>query len=768
VGLPVLATQALARGPSPSFDLPAGTLGHALGILSQEARTNIGTSDPDLAMVNVPAIHGAHSVTATLDRLLAGSGAVASRTPSGGWHVAWRPVQAASHAVAMTDVASTIVVTGSKRSTPLTLYPGSVFILSGDALAPAGALPDSNALADRLTSVASTHFGAGRDKLFIRGMADTGFTGPSQSTTGQYLDDTRLTYNAPDPDLRLYDVASIEVLEGPQGTLYGAGSLGGVVRVVTVRPQIGAFTASAAGGVSTTAHGDADGDLSAVVNVPLAGSAALRLVGYGIRDGGYIDNPMLGRSNINGVTTVGGRAGLRIDLGNWTVDLGTTIQSIHGDDAQWTDGGLPKLTRASPERLPYSSDYALADLTIAREWDGLRLVSSTGFTRQALVERYDATSGGLATMVRQHDRTSMLANETRLSRRGIDGAEWVLGLSLLDNRSLLGRIGADGDGGTTPRERATNHVSEATLFGEAGFPILAGMVATAGLRLTAARVHGDADAYIEASTIPIFGSPIGGRGTHVETHALPSLGLSYQIMSGWLLFARYQRGFRPGGFGISSARARRFEGDHVGTVEIGSRFRRPGSRVDLSLSLAHTQWRHILAEVVTQGGDPVTENIGDGHIDAIEATMGWRPTNRLRFNGGAFLNYSRLTNADFESVVVTGSALPNVARVGVQAGIDFDVALSDTLRLTASANARYYGGSHVGAGPVLDAAQGRYVDDLVSVRVGSGRRGISVEATNLQDSTANRFAYGTPYLIFSSQATPPRPRTIRLRFDSRF
>jgi outer membrane receptor protein involved in Fe transport len=70
----------------------------------------------------------------------------------------------------------------------------------------------------------STQLGPGRNKLFIRGVADSSFTGPTQATVGQYLGDVRLNYNAPDPDLNLYDIARVEVVEGPQGTLYGAGS----------------------------------------------------------------------------------------------------------------------------------------------------------------------------------------------------------------------------------------------------------------------------------------------------------------------------------------------------------------------------------------------------------------------------------------------------------------------------------------------------------------------------------------------------------------
>lgn len=768
--LPIaLSLAAPAQAAPRPVDLPAGPLGRSLALLARQADADIGTIDAGLAAEPAPAVRGMLSARAALDRLLARSDSMAIRMPRGGWRIVRRPRDPGLPFRPFVTATSRdpIVVIGSKRATPFALYPGTAHILSPADLTPAGALPGSITLDQRIASVASTHFGPGRDKLFVRGMADSGFTGPSQSTTGQYLDDTRLTYNAPDPDLRLYDIAAIEVLEGPQGTLYGAGSLGGVVRVATVRPILDRFSASIAGGVATTAHGDPGGDLAGVLNLPLAhGDAALRLVGYGVRDGGYIDNPLLGRRDVNGVTTAGGRAALRIRAGDWTIDLGGAGQAIRGDDAQWADGDASPLTRRTAERLPYRNDYALGDLTMTRDWGGLHLVSANGITRQHLVQTFDATEYALPAMVRQRDRIAMLSSETRLSRRGSDGTGWVIGLSLLDNRSRLGRIGIDANGGTTPREALDNHVREITLFGEAGIAIGAGIVATPGLRLTAARVQGDAAAYIEASTIPIFGGPVSARGRHTEGHALPSLALSGQPVDGLLLFARYEQGFRPGGFGISSTRARSYGGDHVGTIEAGLRFRPRDGTLDLSLTLAHTHWRDILAEVVTQGGDPITENIGDGHIDAIEAEAGWRPMEGLRLDAGLFLNRSRLTDPAFDSVLVRGSALPNVARFGAQAGLDHRLALSDGLVLTTSVHARWHGGSHIGAGPVLDAAQGRYLDDDVTMRIGGTARGVSVEITNLQDSHANRFAFGTPYRLYDPQATPPRPRTIRIRFDA--
>src|SRR3546814_3502272 len=103
----------------------------------------------------------------------------------------------------------------------------------------------------------------------------------------------RLSYNAPDPDLRLYDIDNVEIIEGPQGTLYGEGTLGGIIRVVPKAPDPRAMTVQAIAGLSITQHGDQGGDIAAIANLPVGEDGhALSLVGYMLNDGGYIDNQL--------------------------------------------------------------------------------------------------------------------------------------------------------------------------------------------------------------------------------------------------------------------------------------------------------------------------------------------------------------------------------------------------------------------------------------------------------------------------------------------
>ena len=209
-------------------------------------------------------------------------------------------------------------------------------IVDGEELA-LGGIGGTEKITQRIATVSSTYLGSGRNKLFIRGIADSSFTGPTQATVGQYLGDMRLSYNAPDPDLRLSDLERVEVLEGPQGTLYGAGSLGGIIRLVPNMPELDRRDFRATVGGALTQHGAGSLDASATANVPLAAEkAALRITLDAASEGGYIDKPLLGSSDVNRTSIVAGRAIARLELApQWTVDVIGLAQSTHASDSQY-------------------------------------------------------------------------------------------------------------------------------------------------------------------------------------------------------------------------------------------------------------------------------------------------------------------------------------------------------------------------------------------------------------------------------------------------
>ena len=229
------------------IDIPASKLSQAIAELSRQAKVSIGMQG-GLPSRPTPAIHGEMTVQQALRLLLRGTGFVARRAGPTAWRIEQAPAiddtRSAQQVAASSPLPAPqpIVVTASKRDMALTDLPLAISV----ALLPSGesgTRDDTNSIAQAVEGLALTGAGPGRNRIFLRGIADSAFNGESQSTVAIVLDDARLTYAAPDPDIRLVDMERVEVLKGPQGSLYGTGALGGIYHLVSRRAQLDMLTA---------------------------------------------------------------------------------------------------------------------------------------------------------------------------------------------------------------------------------------------------------------------------------------------------------------------------------------------------------------------------------------------------------------------------------------------------------------------------------------------------------------------------------------------
>jgi len=797
----VLASAAPAQAADrQAISIAPGRLGEAAITLGRQTGVSIGMSDQSLAGLATGRVDGTLSVDAALKRLLKGTGATARRIDAATWRIertrrrpstATRP-RPVPVAPAPDQPPAEIIVTASKRDTPLPRYAGMVEALDNRAFTSGEAANGTATLLARIASLSSTHAGNGRNKLFIRAIADSGVAGPTQATTGQYLGDMRLNYAAPDPDLKLYDVGRVEVLEGPQGTLYGAGSLGGIIRIMPNAPNLGQFGGQVSAGLSAIQHGDPGGDLSATLNLPIvAEKLALRLVGYGVQEGGYIDDINRGKDDVNRVRTWGGRAALRFAPDeDWTIDLNGVYQHIDGDDAQYATRSVGRLERASAVSQPYFSDYLLGNVRIERQWDSLRFISSTGLVRNELAESYDATQpDGAPALFRQNNKVNIFSTENRLVRDLDNGLGWILGASYLQSTSEIHRsltsfgtanvqpevipgVPVYGMGLAAAATGVRNEVREATLFGEASFEPVKGLIATVGGRLTNSRLSGEAlDPVAALSSADLARAE--AQADRNETIFLPSASLLTDAIPAITLYAKFQQGFRPGGLAVDDQRVRRYQNDRISTVELGFRKGVPGrDAIALSANVAYTDWRDIQADVTDRIGLPTTANIGDGRIYTVEGRIVVRPTPALTLDGSFIYNDSRLSQpAQFlRALSYEGQSLslPNVANLGGRLAFDYRAPLANDLDLHLSGAARYVGKSRLGVGPILGQTQGDYVDTSLTASVRRGPVQYSLSLTNLLDSNGNRFSLGTPFDLRSDYYTPLRPRTVRIGMDFAF
>jgi outer membrane receptor protein involved in Fe transport len=681
-----------------------------------------------------------------------------------------------------------VLVVGARRPVSLTAYPGGIQIVTVDDPELAAAPRGSDALVARLPGLASTHLGPGRNKLFIRGIADSSFSGPTQATAGQYLGETRLNYNAPDPDLRLFDIDRVEILEGPQGTLYGAGSLGGVIRVMPNRPRTDAAGGMLSAGATASEHGDPGADLAGVLNLPLVeGRLGLRLVGYGVQDGGYIDDTGRKLDDVNRVRTYGGRAALRLETeSGWTFDAGASGQRIRGRDGQYADRGAPPLTRDSAIAQPFGSDYLLADLVVSKDWGRTRFTTAFGWVHHAIDEVYDSTVFDLPPQLyAQHTRVRLLSAESRLSGETERGISWVFGSSIISNESEQRRMAGPV---TAPEQLAgvRNGIEELALFGEASLPVTPTLTLTGGARFSQSRLSGASlDTPVQVLQ-PLFGE----KGSRKESAFLPSLALSWEARPRLLVFARYQESFRPGGLAFDSAVfltnaqgaptdrlvpltdmiIRRFRNDNLSSFEGGLRYGRSGAGAfDVSASFAYTRWNDIQADTVSLFGFPTTANIGDGRIWSFELRAGWRPLPGLSLEAAALFNDSRVTDPYPGIMIRPNFPLPNVADIGARGAVDYQFALGPDLDLRVGGSIRYVGKSVLGVGPILGDTQGDVTDISVGARLEHGPHAFTLNVTNLLDEAGNRFSLGSPFtLIENPQVTPLRPRSVRIGWQFAF
>jgi iron complex outermembrane receptor protein len=794
------------------ISIAGGRLGDAAIALGRQTGSSIGMSDQALAAIRVKSVRGRMTLDRALDRLLDGSGARAVQVAQGSWRIvraeksarqAPRPATAPAPMPVTEPESVDIIVTASKRDIPLPRYAGVVERVGGDLLTAQEASSGTATLLSRMASLSSTHVGSGRNKLFVRAIADSGFSGPTQATTGQYLSDMRLNYAAPDPDLRLYDIGGIEVLEGPQGTLYGAGSLGGIVRIMPNPPNLGQAGGQVSSGLSAVEHGDVGGDISATLNLPIvAEKLALRVVGYGVREAGYIDNVQSGRNDVNRTITYGGRAALRFAPNDdWTIDLNGVYQRIDGRDAQYASRSVGNLDRASSIAQPYDADYLLGNIRIEKQWDDLRFVSSTGYVRHVLSESYDATQpDGVPALFRQRSQVDIFSTENRLVRDLDNGLGWILGASFLQSTSDISRsltypgsvpimlvpgttepvavvsvipgVPALGFGQRAPTTGVHNEVREATLFGEASFEPIRGVIATLGGRLTLSRLEGQAIDPIETLSSADL-ARAEAQADRSETMFLPSFSLLTDRLAGVTLYARFQQGFRPGGLAVDDQHIQRFRNDRMSTVEVGVRKGAAGrDPLAFALNAAYTDWRDIQADVTDRLGLPTTANIGDGRIYTLEGRVAVRPVAALTLDGSVIYNDSRLSQpATFLRTLNyqgTSLSLPNVANLGGRIAADYRLPVGDTGQLRVSASARYVGKSRLGVGPTFGQEQGDYVDTALSATLRQGAVDYTLSLTNLLDTTGNRFALGTPFNLMADYFTPLRPRTLRVGVDFAF
>lgn len=753
-----------------AISVPATTLDKALTTLAYETNAEIISTEDGLGLIRTLPLRGSMAVREALARLLAHTGYRALPIEGGGFRVI-RTVAAVAVAapvrrrstprIAAIDPAD-IVVTASKQRVPLLRYPGSLTSIVAAPPLSAGGAGDMTDVAAGTPVLQSTQLGAGRNKVFIRGIADSSFNGASQSTASIYLDDVQLNYSGPDPGLRLYDMRNIDVMEGPQGTLYGAGAIGGVIRLTSNPVDLAGYHASMADGVTVTRSGAPGFDIAAMVNAPLkTDTIGIRAVGYRVRDGGYIDDRGRGLSNVNRTDTVGGRLALRIDPGDgWRIEMSGAGQQIDARDGQYAELSQGQLARSSLIAQPFHNRLGFGRLVVTRDWsNGLKLVSASGVAALDTVEIFDASAIAPPSQVPliydSRNSKLLLTQETRLSRSLDGGGSWVAGFALLSNRDVLSRL-LGSPGSEASIIGVTNVTRAASVFAEATMALRPSLSITLGARATVARIDG------EPSSKPRSDAFVKGRSTR---RIDPTVAISWVIAPQTAAFARFQSGYRTGGVAVARGigRVADYNADSITVGEIGIRRLHEGpTGLTFSGSFSVAHWTGAQADLINRRGQPYTVNLGDSRINSLEGSVGWTPLRGLNATGSFLYSRYSARGAIADLATRPPRRLPETPSFSARGGLSYQWT-ADTVTFRTQGGLGYVGRSMLGTGDALDANQADYaVLDLSGV-VKWRNVEVSLAVANATGATANRFAFGNPFsLAARDQTTPLRPLNTRL------
>jgi iron complex outermembrane receptor protein len=345
-----------------------------------------------------------------------------------------------------------VVVTAQKREENLQKVPLSITALGTERLENLQ-IEEFRDFARFLPSVSFQTLGPGTTTVYMRGVAsgeNTNHSGPLPSV-GVYLDEQPITTITGALDIQVYDIARVEALAGPQGTLYGASSQAGTIRIITNKPDPSEFSASYDLSLQAVKDGDPGYLGQGFVNIPLSERAAIRLVAWARHDGGFIDNvpgtrtyPSFGtisnaaiaEDDYNDVDTIGARAALKIDLNDsWTI-----TPTVMGQDQEYNGSfgydpriGDLKITHFKPE---FGRDkWAQAALAVEGRISNFDLVYAGAYLKRNVDTSADYTDYSSVSTDSPRAATSCACRPTRT---GACAAWWAFSHSVRHTRSTSG------------------------------------------------------------------------------------------------------------------------------------------------------------------------------------------------------------------------------------------------------------------------------------------------------------------------------------------
>ncbi|UNK43604.1 TonB-dependent receptor [Luteimonas sp. S4-F44] len=719
----------------------------------------------------------------------------------------------------------TVVVTATRRSEPLQDVPISVTAMSQDELDAKG-IVGYEGLAHETPGVVLNRASANFNNFTARGIATNGYNANLQSTVAIYVDELPISANGNSTilDPSLYDVERVEFLRGPQGTLFGSGSLAGALRILTHAPDPNVFEGSVLADVGITGSSSLRQRYNAMLNVPLVEDRlALRVVGFSRDEEGYIDNAGTGIDKANALESWGGRATLlweptdrmslqfRLSREESTPKDSSLVNPDRGEDTRYSD--RPDL---------FSGVMTTQNVTLGYQFDSAKLTSSSTWSDYKALFNVDlaGTYGqAFAFALDAPGEVETFVQEVRLVSDTSGPLDWVLGgfyykrdrdvhYGYRSNEAYLAESGITGLSDVYYLRYDTfDRLTERALFGQLTYRFTDDVWTTVGLRYGSTEAQGFTRAGGYGSdylTLAYACSFLGVCGQPVTIAPVPAAegakakesGPSYRVSASWrptpsiTTYAAVATGFRapvvnaragsisvldPGDLVIPAGA----DSDELISYELGMKGRWLGGRLTANLALFQIDWNDIQVQA-NRVSDQVqfATNIGGAYSRGLEFEFMTMPNANWTIALNGAFNRARVDTLSSEEAAVSGAVMG--ARLS---GPEFSGSLTVNYGFDA------FGGAagnaslavvHVGGFPAsFPNVPGRpgvisptfdSTDDYTlvnaSVAAAFDRITIGLYAENLFDDRSVTYVH--PEAFIDSRYGVVRPRTVGVRLGYRF
>jgi iron complex outermembrane receptor protein len=790
------------------FDIPPQEVGAALRTFARVSRQQVAFQEEAVQGKRTAAVKGDLTPRNALMQLLDGSGLAVESRKSGLFIVKDPSSGPPSRSEgAQEDTASAqldeVVVTAQKRAERLLDVPQSMSVVTAEHMKRVNALQLRD-FADTVPGLSIQTEGAGSTQISMRGVTSGK---DASATVGIYVDDVpygpSTGFGASSQvalDAGLFDMDRVEVLRGPQGTLYGASTMGGLLKYVTTPPNATDFGMDVRTGLAQTRSGEVGYHASATVNTPIiTDRLALRTTGFYSKDAGYIDNLDLGREDVNGSAIYGGRTDLlftpnealsvrvtgfaqNISRDGWPIADYTLVGSQPGGIPRPVDGNLDQ-AHLIPEFFKHR--FRLVSGTVAYNFGSMTLTSissNQNLQRDFTADLSDRLLPGLMSLgpfsavgTWNQLTTNKFTQEVRLVSDSSGKVEWLVGgfftNEVSEEHSEFVFL-------NPARQIAPNNLYTVWLptrykeyagFGDLTVKLTERFDVTGGVRYA----HNSQDFRQVGSGALALSAPSNESSESVFTYLVNS---RYHFNEQAMGYVRYATGYRPGGpnyiildpaTGLNLGEPS-FDADRLKSYEIGYKVETEGRRYGLDVAAYYIDWSDIQITVSRNGFSNRDNAAGGATVQGAELTLTARPVREFTMTGAFAYQDAKLSRAEPALSGAKGERLPTVPRATVALNADYQIAATN-FRPMVGATARYIGERTGAFGPTAYRLPDYTTLDL---RAGFELKQLQVQlyARNVFDerglSVPRVLGYSSPSVTFPISVL--QPRTFGLALSTQF